>query len=36
MAGYSDQELDFKNQKLIEIIELLIYLYTKGYGANMN
>lgn len=33
---YSDEELDFKNQKFIEIIELLIYFYTKGKGENTN
>lgn len=31
----SDSELNFKRQKLIEIIGLLIYLYTKKKGANI-
>lgn len=31
---YSDGELHFKSQKLIEIIELLIYLCIKRKGAN--
>lgn len=29
-GSYSDEELDFKHQKLIEIMELLIYFYSKG------
>lgn len=31
---YSDGELHFKSRKLIEMIELLIYLCTKRKGAN--
>lgn len=29
-GSYSDEELDFKHQKLIEIMELLICFYSKG------